>query len=453
MTVFVDSATLSQALARAARFPLSEAERRRWRELAAYGAARRPDPSRERAAVLRDLLGLHGVADSQVFEAAGLLLAGLVARARVSALAERVHELCLEWLAEDVMDAAPLLELFTGHHRAPEGGPPPVDPELTGRLAGWLAERAGVRLAGTTVITGGFSRLMLDVRWTGDDGAGGRGVVRLEQDGMFGTEGKREAAVMRILRATGYPVPDVLWEEPDPAVLGRPFFVMDHVAGGARTDDAGLAGMVGMLARLHGLSREAVAEVAALDGLPADGEPGQVIDAQLAHWHAVYRRAAGYPIPLLERAFAWLRANLRPTGPSVIVHGDPGPGNVLHRLDRFDGERGERGERGVAAVIDWEFAHAGDAAEDWAYLALIRGRRLGDPRSWRTRIAATAGVEYDERTWRAWEAFNQVKGACVNLTAVDVFRRAPRPTPDLLAIGVAVHLRFLARAAELTAGV
>ena len=105
----------------------------------------------------------------------------------------------------------------------------------------------------------------------------------------------------------------------------------------------------------------------------------------------------------------------------------------------------------MAAIIDWEFAHAGDAAEDWAYLALIRGRRLGSPQSWKARLAATAGVEYGEPAWRAWEAFNQVKGACVNLTALDVFRRAARPTPDLLAIGVAVHLRFLRRAVELTA--
>ncbi|HEY3260669.1 MAG TPA: hypothetical protein VGJ95_10445 [Pseudonocardiaceae bacterium] len=40
---------------------------------------------------------------------------------------------------------------------------------------------------------------------------------------------------------------------------------------------------------------------------------------------------------------------------------------------------------------------------------------------------------------------------CVNLTALDVFRRTGRPTPDLLAIGVAVHLSFLKRAVELTA--
>lgn len=436
MTVFVDDATLRAAHDRAARLPLGSVEQQRWREVAAYGAARRPDPNPERAAVLRDLLGLPGADDRQVLDAAGRLLGDAVTSTPESAdLAGQVQALCLQWFREDVTAAAPLLELFTGHHRDPEGGPPPADPELVRRLGGWLAQRAGVgtRLEHATVISGGFSRLMLDVRWTG-----GRGVVRIEQDGMFATEGGREASVMRILRAHGYPVPAIMWEESDPGVLGHPFFVMEYIAGRARTDDQGLDDMLRSVARLHDLGQHAVDEIGALDGLAANAGPGQAIDAQLRHWHKVYRSAVEYPIPLLERGFAWLRANLHATGPSVIVHGDPGPGNALQNSG------------GVAAIIDWEFGHAGDAAEDWAYLALIRGRRLGSPQSWKARLAATVGVEYDEQTWRAWEAFNSVKGACVNLTALDVFRRTARPTPDLLAIGVAVHLRFLSRAVELT---
>jgi len=438
MTVFVDDATLRDAQDRAARFPLGLIEQRRWQEVAAYGAARRPDPTPERAAVLRDLLSLPGAEDGEVLGAAGRLLSDAVTgNAGSPALARQVHALCLQWFDEDVKEAAPLLELFTGHHRDPEGGPPQADAELVGRLGKWLTERngPGARLEEVTVISGGFSRLMLDVLWTG-----GHGVARIEQDGMFGTEGRREAAVMRILRAHRYPVPAVLWEESDPGVLGHPFFVMEYVTGRARTDDQGLDDMLRSLSRLHGLGAGAVDEIAALDGLPAGREPDQAISAQLRHWHQVYRSAAEYPIPLLERGFAWLRANLRATGPSVIVHGDPGPGNALQDAG------------GVAAVIDWEFAHAGDAAEDWAYLALIRGRRLGSPQSWKARLAATVDVRYDEQTWQAWEAFNSVKGACVNLTALDVFRRTARPTPDLLAIGVAVHLRFLSRAVQLTSG-
>jgi aminoglycoside phosphotransferase (APT) family kinase protein len=436
MTVFIDDVTLRDARDRAARLPLGSVEQQRWREVAAYGAARRPDPNPERAAVLRDLLSLPGADDGEVLDAASRLLSDAVTgNAESPGLARQVQALSMRWFDEDVKDAAPLLALFTGHHRDPEGGPPQADPELVGRLAEWIAERAGpdARLEDVTVISGGFSRLMLDMRWTG-----GHGVVRIEQDGMFATEGRREAAVMRILRARGYPVPAIVWEEPDPGVLGHPFFVMEHVAGRARSDDDGLDDMLRSLAQLHGLGQEAVDEIAALDGLPAGSQPEQAINAQLRHWHDVYRSAVEYPIPLLERSFAWLRANLRATAPSVIVHGDPGPGNALQNED------------GVAAVIDWELAHAGDAAEDWAYLALIRGRRLGSPQSWKTRLAATVDVGYDEQTWQAWEAFNSVKGACVNLTALDVFRRTARPSPDLLAIGVAVHLRFLSRAIELT---
>jgi aminoglycoside phosphotransferase (APT) family kinase protein len=444
VTVYVEDAVLAEAQQRAERLPLSPAEQRRWQEVAAYRATRRSDPNPARAAVLRDLLGLPGADDPEVLDAAGRLLSHAVTGdAGSPALAGQAHGLCRQWFDEDVTAAAPLLELFTGHHRDPEGGPPAADPELVDRLARWLDQR-GVRLRDATVISGGFSRLMLDVRWTGGQGTAGHGtaghgVVRIEQDGMFGTEGRREASVMRILRAHGYPVPAIVWEEPDPDPLGHPFFVMEFVDGRARTDDEGLDDMLRALRRLHELGREPADEVAALDGLPAGRGPEQAIDAQVRHWHDVYRSAVAYPIPLLERGFAWLRANLRATGPSVIVHGDPGPGNALQDAN------------GVAAVIDWELAHAGDAAEDWAYLALIRGRRLASPDSWKKRLAATVGVEYDEPTWRAWEAFNSVKGACVNLTALDVFARTARPTPDLLAIGVAVHLRFLARAAELTA--
>jgi aminoglycoside phosphotransferase (APT) family kinase protein len=431
MTVFVEDSVLADAQRRAERLPLSPAEQRRWQGVVAYRAARRPDPNAERAAVLRDLLGRPADDDQQVVDAAGRLLADAVT-GDAGPLADQVLALCQQWFDEDVTAAAPLLDLFTGHHRDPEGGPAAVDPELIDRLARWLDQR-GVRLQDATVISGGFSRLMLDVRWSG-----GRGVVRIEQDGMFGTEGRREASAMRILRARGYPVPAIAWEEPDPAAVGHPFFVMEFVGGRARTDDEGLDDVLRALRRLHGLGPRAVNEVAVLDGLPPGRGPEYAIDAQLRHWHDVYRSAAAYPIPLLERGFAWLHAHLRPTGPSVIVHGDPGPGNALQDAT------------GVAAVIDWEFVHVGDAAEDWAYLALIRGRRLASPESWKKRLSAAVGVTYDEPTWRAWEAFNSVKGACVNLTALDVFRRTARPTPDLLAIGVAVHLRFLSRAVELT---
>ena len=144
MTVFVDDATLRDARDRAARLPLGSVEQQRWQDIAAYGAARQPDPNPERAAVLRGLLSLPGADDRAVLDATGRLLSDEVTgNTGSAALARQVYALCLQWFDEDVKEAAPLLELFTGHHRDPEGGPPQADPELVGRLAEWIAERAG----------------------------------------------------------------------------------------------------------------------------------------------------------------------------------------------------------------------------------------------------------------------------------------------------------------------
>ncbi|HLY84641.1 MAG TPA: phosphotransferase, partial [Acidimicrobiales bacterium] len=41
----------------------------------------------------------------------------------------------------------------------------------------------------------------------------------------------REFRVLEGLAGTRVPAPRVLWSEPDPGVLGAPFFAMEHVAG------------------------------------------------------------------------------------------------------------------------------------------------------------------------------------------------------------------------------
>jgi thiamine kinase-like enzyme len=71
----------------------------------------------------------------------------------------------------------------------------------------------------------------------------------------------------------------------------------------------------------------------------------------------------------------------------VFVHGDYGPNNLL--LDRD--------ARAVTAVVDWEWAHAGDPVEDLAYtqcrsmLSLCERWEPGGPgsRQWRHRLATT----------------------------------------------------------------
>jgi aminoglycoside phosphotransferase (APT) family kinase protein len=312
----------------------------------------------------------------------------------------------------------------------PRGVP---DDEL-GRLTRWFADVHGgpVEVERATVVSGGHSRRMLRVELRTPTGPGGY-MVRIEQGGTFGTDGTLEAGAMRTLAEAGLPVPPVRWIE-GPDVLGRPFFVMDLVPGSSAVDDAVLDAFV---AALHAVHRSDPAMVS--DVLGPVPEPEAGVAAQIDRWEAVYRDSVPEPVPLLDEAAVWLRARLRPTGPTVVVHGDPGPGNFLTEAGR------------IVALTDWEFVHHGDAAEDWAYLAIIRGRKLGPPEWWYERIERMTGIRLEPADWHAWEAFNQFKGACANLTALRLFRDGVASTPNLLAIGTAVHYRFLRRLADLVA--
>ncbi len=77
------------------------------------------------------------------------------------------------------------------------------------------------------------------------------------------------------------------------------------------------------------------------------------ISSRLAEWRAGL--LAHDPDPILLLALNWLAENIpADRGRSVIVHGDAGPGNFLHRDNR------------VTALLDWELTHYGDPMEDLA---------------------------------------------------------------------------------------
>lgn len=413
--------------------------------LARYAAAR-PDP--DPAGRARRLGAALGAADGDpadgdpadgdlgaALRQASAVLVDAIDRPAPGAPAPPVRAVLIDQLDEDIRVAAPLLETFSGHPAADvEPAPRGVPAAELDRLTRWFTGVCGgpVEVSRASVVSGGHSRRMLRVELSGPAGPVGY-MVRIEQGGVFGTDGTLEARAMRALAGAGLPVPPVRWIE-GPGVLGRPFFVMDLVPGSSSVDDAVLDAFVAALHEVHRCDPEVVS--GALGPVPG---PDDAVAAQIDRWDAVYRESVPDPVPLLDEAAAWLRAHLRPTGPPVVVHGDPGPGNFLSREGR------------VVALTDWEFVHHGDAAEDWAYLAIVRGRRLAPPQEWFARIERVTGVRLRPADRHAWEAFNQFKGACANLTALRLFRDGVAATPNLLAIGTAVHLRFLRRLADLVA--
>ena len=426
MTVRIDDQVLTEAIAGAhAAADIAHGDVSQWAGIEKYAATRGEDPTPARAAVIIDLLGLAGgTTDEAAYEAA--------AQAMLSNFGpSRLREQLVAWSREDFSVAEPLLAVFTGHGTDVEHPVIEVDESELTKLAAWLTAEHGspVEILRAEVIGGGFSRRM----WRTAVSINGRQrnvIVRIEQGGMFGTETNTEVAAMRGLLKAGYRVPAILHVEPHGSVLGESFFVMEEVRGEVRLDDAGLDDIIRSVAELHKVP------ITAIDKSGRTAQ--QVISDNIDGWLALYRAHAPLPIPLIEQGAAWLRANLEPTGPSVIVHGDAGPGNAL-----FDVENG-------LTVLDWEFAHVGDAAEDWAYLALIRGRRTMSADGWKARLSETVGLEYTEQQWRNWLAYNHFRGACVNLTALTVFTEGSHRTADQLAIGIAVHLRFLGQLLDIT---
>ena len=384
----------------------------------------------ERARILATALG-HGSVGAELpglLAETGRVLVGAV-ESGPSARAGTVRSALCELLERDFAAAEPLLTGFAGHRAEDvDRVPREIPADERDALEAWLADRLGgpVTVTAASVMPGGHSRRMLRVDVTGS--AGERElVVRVEQHGLFGTDGTREAGVLRAVADAGVPVPGVVGVETSEAVLGQPFFVMDYVDGSsAVTGDA----LPNYLRALHDVHRLDPAIAAVALG-PVPTSPQEAIERRIDQLLAVYSDNAPLPIPLLEEAAAWLRRTLRPTGDPVLVHGDPGPGNFLHT----GGD--------ILVMTDWEFTSYGDPCEDWAYLAAIRGRKLMSRVEWQASLRRATGVTYEPETWRMWEAFNLFKGSCVNLTALRIFAGGVSASPNLLAIGTAVQLRFL----------
>ncbi|MEP7115124.1 MAG: phosphotransferase family protein [Ilumatobacteraceae bacterium] len=299
------------------------------------------------------------------------------------------------------------------------------------RLAEYLSTQSGasVDVHESRRLTVGHSRAMYDV-----ETSAGRFVVRKEQGGVFGTSSAAEFNLMQSLHAAGFPVANVRWLESTGKVLGQPFFVMDYIdaeqpADERAMDPATAAAFVRTLASLHAL--DPTAHLPTVD-------PEQTTHIQIEHWRNVGKSAGGQRIPLLDAAEMWLHQRAPLSRRVTLVHGDPGPGNVLS----------SHGE--ILALTDWEFAHVGDPAEDWSFCLSMRGARTMSRDAWLTLFEQEAGIEMAPEQWAYWEAFNLYKGACANRTCLGVFESGANRSPNMAIIGTAMHHAFLRRLVDIT---
>ncbi len=251
---------------------------------------------------------------------------------------------------------------------------PPADTDVAGRppgldlarLRGYLDQTLPGLVAGdltAELIAGGRSNLT----YTVEDGRS-RWVVRRPPLGhVLATahDMSREVRVIRALAGTGVPVPTVVDLCEDPAVLGAPFYLMEHVPGRTYRSAADLRA----LGERHteALSRrvvETLAELHAVDpaevGLADFGRPEGFLPRQVRRWGTQLDASRSRPLRGIDELRAGLAARLPAEQPAAVVHGD-------YRLDNLLVDS-DRGQDRVAAVLDWEMATLGDPLTDLGLL-------------------------------------------------------------------------------------
>lgn len=186
----------------------------------------------------------------------------------------------------------------------------------------------------------------------------------------------REYRVLAGLQAAGVRVPVTLLACDDPAVIGAPFYLMEHTGGAVIREEMPPAlDAPGERRRISEEIVDALVELHAVDyaahGLEGLGRPDGYLERQLRRWQGqidltLPRTRA---LPALAEVGEWLRAHLPESGPPTIVHGD-------FKLDNVVFSEGPPAR--LLAILDWEMATIGDPLADVGWLAAYWGD-TGEP--------------------------------------------------------------------------
>jgi aminoglycoside phosphotransferase (APT) family kinase protein len=199
-------------------------------------------------------------------------------------------------------------------------------------------------------------------------------------------------------REAGVRVPEPIAYVPD--VDGREAIVMDFVSGET-------VGRRIVKAPPPGLPEQLADELATIHAIPRE-RASFLPDRDL--FDALYREldTVAEPHPAVELGLVWARERIRLERQRVISHGD-------FRLGNFAVD-----EHGLVAVLDWEFAHVSDPAEDLAW-PLVRAWRfgvdrlrfagVGDVEPYLERYAERTGLEVPADELYAWEVLGNCKWA------------------------------------------
>ncbi len=260
-----------------------------------------------------------------------------------------------------------------------------------------LAVALGVPVERAVQLAGGASK----EAWAVDTADGGQLLVRRAGGGVIheGTLSLRdEFDVLVAAHEAGVKVPEPVAYLGE--VEGREAFAMERVQGetiGRRIVKSPPAPlpleMADELAKIHSIPLERLMFL-------RDADPFETFYAELD--------SVEEPHPAIELGLHWARERIPLERPRVVGHGDFRVGNLV--VD----------EEGLVAVLDWEFSHVSDPAEDVAW-PLVRAWRfgrdelrlggVGEMEPYLARYADLTGRELPLDELYAWEVLGNCKWA------------------------------------------
>ncbi len=176
-------------------------------------------------------------------------------------------------------------------------------------------------------------------------------------------------------------------------------------------------------------------ELARIHAIPGDAIPAAIplmdTRAALAELRSRFLSYGG-DRPVIALAIKWCEDHLPAPADPVLVHGDYRMGNVM--VD----------EDGLAAVLDWELAHRGDAHEDLAFgcMTVWRFGRIDRPAFGVGSLAdyfaayeAAGGVRVDRDRFRFWLVYRTLWWALGCLQMGQAWRSGADPTVERVVIG------------------
>lgn len=229
-----------------------------------------------------------------------------------------------------------------------------------------------------------------------------------------------ETPVIEAAFAQGFPAPEAMWCDTEHALLpGGDFLIMKRAPGTTGGDVFGSAGRVS-----DDLTQLLASSVGRLHSLPQLRELGaistgiaphlwdltcrQVTTSYIASFRDLYLEEMAEPTPAVLGLFGYLLNNVPDApGEPKLLHGDIG----FHNFIVDEGQ--------LSAVVDWEFAHIGDPADDLGYIANTVGSSL-DWARFMELYQAAGGSPVDPERLR----FFRIWGHLRNLTACQLSTNA-----------------------------